>query len=361
MTARVLLVAAGVGFAALVLEIALRVVPLAAVEVHRRAPAASEHAVFFQYDAALGWRGRPHARGPFAGWEFTSEVALNARGFRDRDPGPKPPGAHRLLVLGDSIAWGYGVEAPERFADRLPALLAARGRAVDVVNLAVSGYGTDQEYLLFRAEGAAYCPDVVLVGLYANDVLENAAATQGRYPKPYFETAAGGDLRLANVPVPRVDWTAPAPEAGGIRTALRRDLRLYAALAALRESARRWSSGAAAHPAPPAPAAAGAELTGRLLARLDEEARRAGARILVVALPAAAGMPGLGAVAARAGVPALLDLPERFRAAAGERLYYRLDGDHWTPAAHRLAAEGIADALARGPWLAAPPRRCEGG
>ena len=37
---------------------------------------------------------------------------INSAGFRDRDRAqPKPPGVFRILVLGDSVGFGYGVVA----------------------------------------------------------------------------------------------------------------------------------------------------------------------------------------------------------------------------------------------------------
>lgn len=45
----------------------------------------------------------------------------------------------RLLVLGDSLAAGYGLPAPEGFQARLLAGLRARGLAVQIVDGAVSG------------------------------------------------------------------------------------------------------------------------------------------------------------------------------------------------------------------------------
>ncbi|MDZ4854174.1 MAG: hypothetical protein SGJ26_04820 [Nitrospirota bacterium] len=45
-----------------------------------------------------------------------------------------------------------------------------------VKNAAVSGYDTGQELLLYRQLKRRGCPDVVLVGLYSNDVSENLSA-----------------------------------------------------------------------------------------------------------------------------------------------------------------------------------------
>jgi lysophospholipase L1-like esterase len=357
-----LLALAGLGAAAVAAELILRIRPLPAVEARRRGPVRGEAARFYRHDSELGWAGRPGAGGPLGGWEFESEVVLNARGFRDAEvPATKPPATHRVVVLGDSITWGLGVDRGERYPDLLAARLASHGLAVEVVNLGVNGYGTDQEYLLFRREGRRYCADLVVLGAYENDARENAAAVQGRYPKPYFRRAPGGGLVLENVPVPRIegwDARAPAPPAG-LRAWLRRHLRLYAAGAFLREEARRRLV-PTAPPARPADPPEAVELTAALIRGLADEVARAGARFAVVVLPDLYYSAVTMSAATRAGVEPVLDLTPAFRerTRAGERLFYALDGAHWTPRAHAMAADGIAAFVARAGLLSRPPRAC---
>lgn len=107
--------------AAAFLDVLLRVFSIPAIDEHRRGPIRQEdHRTFFVYDAELGWRGRPDATGPFTGWEFDTQVHLNELGFRDvRAWHEKLPGQYELLLLGDSITWGYGVEEGRWYSDRL--------------------------------------------------------------------------------------------------------------------------------------------------------------------------------------------------------------------------------------------------
>src|SRR3989442_15392782 len=128
--------------ALLLVEGLLRIVHVPAIEIHRRAAARAESTAFFEYDAGLGWRGRARAEGLLVGWEFTNTVRLNTRGFRDAEADVvKRPGVFRIVLLGDSITWGHGVDQTERYGDLLAEELRRRGLAVEVVNLAVSGYG----------------------------------------------------------------------------------------------------------------------------------------------------------------------------------------------------------------------------
>jgi hypothetical protein len=271
----------------------------------------------------------------------------------------KPPGVVRIVLLGDSITWGYGVEQTERYGDLLGEALRRRGVRAEVVNLAVSGYGTDQELLLWRREGRRYCADLVLLGLYENDVRENALAFQGRYPKPYFRLAADGALVLDNVPVPRVPDAPPAPSRGSLRTWLHRHVRLWAALAFVREALRRPDPAAAARPDVPA---GSVELTATLIQRLATSVRGDGSAFGVVVLPDLYYSVSTMKAATQSGVAPILDLVSVFQRVAGQGgpLFYRLDGAHWTPRAHRIAAGAIAHWLETGHVLPRSPRTCAG-
>ena len=107
-------------------------------------------------------------------WEAWSGAA-NRLGYRDRDrPAAKPPGTFRIVVLGDSIAAGWGVE---RTADVFPALLERRlsqarergGPAVEVLNFGVAGYNTAQEVETLADRALAFAPDLVLLAYCLND------------------------------------------------------------------------------------------------------------------------------------------------------------------------------------------------
>jgi len=85
----------------------------------------------------------------------------DAAGFHDREHSlRKPPGVHRLIVLGDSFTMGEWVPLDELFVTRLERSLNARpgGGSVELVNLALGGMDTTQEVALLRRTGLAYEP-----------------------------------------------------------------------------------------------------------------------------------------------------------------------------------------------------------
>lgn len=101
---------------------------------------------------------------------FGAEVTVNSRGFRDAEyVVPKPPGVRRIVVLGDSITFGYDLALEDTFPERLEARFAAEGRPIEVCNLGVTGYDTLQETRMLERVGMALEPDLILVGHCFND------------------------------------------------------------------------------------------------------------------------------------------------------------------------------------------------
>jgi hypothetical protein len=173
-----------------VLEVALRLF------LHHRLKVLDERNLLYRYDETFGWFPRESIDMPFAG-NRAIRVRQNALGFRDVDHGPKTK--PRIAFLGDSFVWGYDVEAEERFTEQI----ARRLPAWDVVNLGVSGYGTDQEYLVLRKFFDVYEPDVVfLLFCKMNDDDDNSVNRAQGYFKPYFVETEDG-LALRGTPVPR--------------------------------------------------------------------------------------------------------------------------------------------------------------
>lgn len=103
---------------------------------------------------------------------------INGYGFRGPDyPLAKPPGVQRIVLIGDSFAFGEGVRFEHTLGERLERRLNDRGGGaapVEVLNLGVGGAGTLSELSYLRHRGIALEPDLVL-WLY---VLNDAGAAQ---------------------------------------------------------------------------------------------------------------------------------------------------------------------------------------
>jgi lysophospholipase L1-like esterase len=128
-------------------------------------------------------------------------VELNSHGLRDDEISyNKPAGEKRVLVLGDSVTFGWGVSQGETFVDHMEYLLnELPGDRWQVINSGVNGYNTEQEATYLRIEGMRYSPDFVLLVYVSNDVgpiADPNETTWRRYPSwPSSLPEAVGRLR----------------------------------------------------------------------------------------------------------------------------------------------------------------------
>src|SRR5688572_14137294 len=136
-------------------------------------------AALWALDRGIAWsdldygaaRGRPNEERWLETHEFKVLVRTNALGFREpRLPKTKPPGVVRVVALGDSFTQGYGVAEDDAYPRQLEQRLSARSDRYEVVNLGLPGTNPRDYLGHLRDPGLRYDPDVVLVGVMANDV-----------------------------------------------------------------------------------------------------------------------------------------------------------------------------------------------
>lgn len=97
-------------------------------------------------------------------------VRVNRLGLRGPEVDAAPPeGARRLLVLGDSVAYGHMLPESESFPARLEAELRRRGERVEVLNGAAPGYDTRAELAFLREVGLALSPHALILAVSLND------------------------------------------------------------------------------------------------------------------------------------------------------------------------------------------------
>jgi len=98
-------------------------------------------------------------------------------GFRDGGL----QGGPRVAVLGDSYAFGYGVDRGESFPEQLERRLRARGAAIDVINAGVPGFDGVEERRMLEKHVLPLRPVLVLIAVYGNDLRDNERAEHGRW------------------------------------------------------------------------------------------------------------------------------------------------------------------------------------
>lgn len=116
----------------------------------------------------IGHEHRPNGKGVYMG----VPVQINSMGLRDREyPLARTKGVTRILMLGDSVTFGWGVKAedtPSKLLEKsLNAGLAKPG--YEVINTGVGNYNTAMEVAYFLDRGRRYNPDIVILNYFIND------------------------------------------------------------------------------------------------------------------------------------------------------------------------------------------------
>ena len=142
MLRRLALILGGILVAALLAELALRT-------IYTIPEVANPLYSFHESDPVLGWRGKRDVRMRFRRPDFDALIAQGPDGWRQPEPAPPSDPTRRVLFLGDSFTWGWGVSQGELFTDRLQQRLP-RHRGATTAASTVSA--PRQEYLLLQRE-----------------------------------------------------------------------------------------------------------------------------------------------------------------------------------------------------------------
>lgn len=164
----------------------------------------------FRYHPRIGYLFIPRLRARVRHEGGGYLVRTNPQGFRSEHDFAAPARDDRLriAVFGDSYTAGEGVSNGYRFTD----LLEQQLPGVEILNFAIPGTGTDQQFLTFREFAPQVRFDLVLVCAMVENItrnLDSERLTQSTAdgalvmrPKPYF-VLEGEELRLRNQPVPK--------------------------------------------------------------------------------------------------------------------------------------------------------------
>ncbi len=127
-------------------------------------------------------------------------VRTNSIGFRGPELGARREGGpFRVLVLGDSVAFGWGVDDGLTFLRRFEAdWNSKRDQKIEVCNAGHLVYDTTQQLALLREQGLALQPDLVLLVYVVNDIEPSRDLVEegllGKPPDPNEAVPDSGDL-----------------------------------------------------------------------------------------------------------------------------------------------------------------------
>ncbi len=128
---------------------------------------------FLMEDRNLFWKIRPQVSVTVKMAEKEVRIVTNSEGMRDAPFNvERTPGSLRILCLGDSIPFGYGVSVENTYVQVLERLLSARlpDRRVEVLNAGCTGYTSFQGLVYLKTRGLdRYRPDLVTFHFGIND------------------------------------------------------------------------------------------------------------------------------------------------------------------------------------------------
>lgn len=282
-------------------------------------------------------------------WHSSPEVRvqfrINSMGIRsDREYSfRKLPGTVRIVGLGDSFTQGYEVGLGDTYLYRLEEMLTTRGFPVEVVNLGVSGHGTAEELIMLREFGLRFDPDVVILGFFQNDLDDNVRSglfrldDQDRLVRDADEylPAIGIRDRLYSFWVYR--WLA---EYSQLLAFCRERIASIVKRRWVEENVNKVAAGGADdYPV---------RLAGYLLDEIKHECDLRNVGLLLLDIPAPGTLESNLPVGTfqRIAPEETVRTGPTLRAEGPDMYLYRRRGHlHWTPRAHEIAAEMLADAL----------------
>lgn len=306
--------------------------------------------VRYRSDGALGFALVPNQR------SFTADkpVEVNARGLRGRlVPYLRVAGVQRLLFLGDSIGFGYGVDEGRVTASVVATLMKENGWPTEVINAGVPAYNTEQEVVYLEQNGVLYQPDWVILQVCWNDIADKSEVrvnplgslvlpgeqdSHRRAQTSFWESEHGYDLRnlLKRSRLLYVAMRGVSAMRGAISRDQQSKFREEVLLGTETDRMLR-----------------GRKRLGSALRRLNELAQAHGFRVLVVTYPIPYALekrfpyssyPATFAELARREAFPVIDLYEPYRSVyhGHTSLFIPYDGDHPNAEGHRIAAEEIA-------------------
>jgi lysophospholipase L1-like esterase len=146
---------------------------------------------------------RPGGRQPIQ--DLEAEYVINADGFRGPPlVRPKPEGTFRIVVVGDSLTFGWSVREEDTLARQLESRLRSWSpdARIEVLNLGVSGYNPYTEAKWLAEMAPVVDPDLVLVQFCINDLND---------PTLHFDYATRAPMAFPDEALPDPARRPPPP------------------------------------------------------------------------------------------------------------------------------------------------------
>lgn len=137
----------------------------------------------------------------------------NSLGLRsDKEYSYKKQSDFRILLLGDSFCYGYGVDDNQTFAYETQKKLSSKKWSAEVINAGNGGQGTDYALKFYQTLGHKFRPDLTVLCFFSNDFADNERSlyysigkSGGLYPKSLSNSLEAKKEFLKRIPL--YDWS----------------------------------------------------------------------------------------------------------------------------------------------------------
>jgi len=308
---------------------------------------------WFRPDPELVFGNKPGFEMAHKTDEFDVRIKINSEGLRDYEHVKDAHGREVILGIGDSTTWGWGAEFEDTYLRQLEKMFdhGNEGR-YEVVKAGVCAYDTVDESKYLVGLVRRYKPKVVILNFVYNDAADVAWGGIGRYyvceegwlKDNTFLTRMSTHTYLGDILFRR--WRE-----------LSTRLKKYGKPLFAHGDGWSWDFTDIYNLNEPAYIKVAWDKIFKAVKDMDDEARRNGARLVVVAIPEKDtylqpgekgydfSLPGkrLGGYCTRNSI-LFYDPMEKLRASGGVGLYYKRD-PHLNPSGYKALAEGVRDYL----------------
>jgi hypothetical protein len=136
---------------------------------------------FLSYDSEIGYVARPNSSAKWTVFATDGKISrqyhvhTDRRGARVANRGEQTPDHVDIVIVGDSFAWGHGVDGYDTFAYKVMSTLGGSG-----ANLALAGYGTTHALQMLR-RNRDMAPKLVVFPIIRDHLWRNVSACARSY------------------------------------------------------------------------------------------------------------------------------------------------------------------------------------
>ena len=149
---------------------------------------------------SLGFTMAPNFEGigPVGSW-----VKTNSQGVRDNveHSWVKDPGTIRILGIGDSFIFGWGVSLEETFLKKMEhSLQRMTGVEIETINAGVPRWDLNHYYVYLKNIGIRYNPDIIVLSYFFNDIPQSIRETiPANFDNQIGVQQKGGVMRFSSL------------------------------------------------------------------------------------------------------------------------------------------------------------------